>query len=138
MLRQRSLGSRPMADEHLIRETIENYWKAFSAGDHDALLALFTDDATVEDPVGLPPHVGKPAGAAFYESARALADSIELRSLDITFVCGDEAAFAMQIRPTIGGVTYVLDAIDVMTFADDGRITSMRAFFQQDLMRPAG
>jgi steroid delta-isomerase len=126
-----------MADEQMIRDTIANYWKAFSAGDHDALLALFTDDATVEDPVGSSPHVGKAAIAAFYESAHALADSIELRSLDITLVCGDQAAFAMQIRPTIGGTTYLLDAIDVMTFADDGRITSMRAFFQQDQMRPA-
>ena len=52
-------------------------------------------------------------------------------------VCGDQAAFAMQIRPTIGGATYVLDGIDVMTFADDGRITSMRAFFQMEKMRPA-
>ena len=126
-----------MVEEHVIRETIANYWKLFSAGDVDALVALFTDDATVEDPVGSPVHEGKAAVRAFYESAHALADSIELRGIDITLVCGDQAAFAMEIRPTIGGATYVLPAIDVMTFADDGRITSMRAFFQQELMRPA-
>ena len=126
-----------MADEVTIRETIANYWKRFSAGDVDELVALFTDDATVEDPVGSPVHEGKEAVRAFYESAHALADSIELRGLDLTLVCGDQAAFAMEIRPTIGGATFVLNAIEVMTFADDGRITSMRAFFQQDLMRPA-
>jgi steroid delta-isomerase len=74
---------------------------------------------------------------AFYESAQALADSIELRSLGVTEVCGDQAAFAMEIRPVIGGTTYLLHAIDVMTFADDGRITSMRAFCQQEKLRPA-
>src|SRR3954468_3024378 len=108
MLRQRSLGSRRMADEHVIRETIENYWKAFSAGDRDAWLALFTDDATVEDPVGTPVPEGRDAIGAFFESAQSLADSIELRSLDVTAVCGDQAAFTMQIRPAMGGTTFAL------------------------------
>ena len=126
-----------MADESTIRATIETYWKAFSAGDRDAWLALFTDDATVEDPVGTPVHEGKAAIGAFFDSNRQLADSIELRSLDITNVCGNEAAFVMQVRPVIGGATFALEAIDVMRFADDGRITSMRAFFQLEKMRPA-
>ena len=126
-----------MADETTIRETIASYWKFFSAGDLDALVALFTDDATVEDPVGSPVHEGKAAVRQFYESAHALADSIELRGLDITLVCGDQAAFAMEIRPLIGGAEFVLEAIDVMTFTDDGRIRSMRAFWQQEKMRPA-
>ena len=126
-----------MADETTVRETIEQYWKRFSVNDVDGLVALFTEDATVEDPVGSPVHRGIDAIRSFYESAHSLADSIELRGLDVTLVCGDQAAFAMEIRPEIGGTTYSLPAIDVMTFADDGRITSMRAFFQQDLMRPA-
>ena len=126
-----------MADESVIRETIENYWKAFSAGDRDAWVALFTDNATVEDPVGTPVHRGKDAIGGFFESAHSLADSIELRSLDITAIVGNEAAFAMEIRPNIGGTMFVMEAIDVMTFADDGRITSQRAFWQQEKMRPA-
>jgi steroid delta-isomerase len=126
-----------MADDSVIRETIENYWKAFTAGDRDAWVALFTDDATVEDPVGTPVHRGKDAIGGFFESAHSLADSIELRSVDITAIVGNEAAFAMEIRPTIGGTMFVLEAIDVMTFADDGRITSQRAFWQQEKMRPA-
>ncbi|MEY2404222.1 MAG: steroid Delta-isomerase [Acidimicrobiaceae bacterium] len=126
-----------MPDERVIRGTIENYWKAFTIGDRDAWVALFTDDATVEDPIGTPVHHGKEAIGAFFESAHSLADSIELRSLDITAIVGNEAAFAMEIRPVIGGTTFVLVAIDVMTFADDGRITSQRAFWQQEKMRPA-
>ncbi|MEY2434698.1 MAG: steroid Delta-isomerase [Acidimicrobiaceae bacterium] len=126
-----------MADERTIRETIENYWKAFTANDRDAWVGLFTDDATVEDPVGAPVHRGKGAIGGFFEVSHSLADSIELRSLDITAVCGHQAAFAMQIRPVIGGATFVLEAIDVMTFAEDGRITSQRAFWQQEKMRPA-
>jgi steroid delta-isomerase len=126
-----------MPDESVIRETIENYWKAFTAGDRDAWVALFTDDATVEDPVGSPVHSGKDAIGAFFEVSHSLADSIELRSLDILAIVGNEAAFAMEIRPNIGGAAMVLEAIDVMTFADDGRITSQRAFWQMEKMRPA-
>ena len=126
-----------MADESTIRATIESYWKAFTAGDRNAWVGLFTDDATVEDPVGTPVHKGKEAIGAFFEVSHSLADSIELCSLDITAIVGHEAAFAMEIRPVIGGATYVLEAIDVMTFADDGRITSQRAFWQQEKMRPA-
>ena len=126
-----------MADESVIRETIDNYWKAFTAGDRDAWVALFTDDATVEDPVGTPVHHGKEAIGGFFEASHSLADSIELRSLDITAIVGDQAAFAMEIRPNIGGMAMVLEAIDVMTFAEDGRITSQRAFWQMEKMRPA-
>jgi steroid delta-isomerase len=126
-----------MVDENVIRGTIESYWKTFTAGDRDAWLELFTDGATVEDPVGTPAHRGKDAISRFFETSHSLADSIELRSLDITAIVGNEAAFAMEIRPVIGGATYVMEAIDVMTFADDGRITSQRAFWQQETMRPS-
>ena len=126
-----------MPEKSVIHETIEYYWKAFTAGDRDAWVALFTDDATVEDPIGSAVHRGKEAIAAFFDVSHSLADSIELRSLGVTAVVGNEAAFAMEIRPNIGGTIYVLEAIDVMTFADDGRITSQRAFWQQEKMRPA-
>ena len=93
--------------------------------------------ATVEDPVGTPVHRGADEIGAFFDSSRSLADSIELRSLDVTMVCGNEAAFAMQVRPVIGGATYAMEAIDVMSFADDGRITSMRAYWQPERLRHA-
>ena len=137
MLRRRRTTVRCMADETTIRDTIDRYWKAFSAGDRDGWLSLFTDDATVEDPVGSPLRNGRDEIGAFFDESQGLADSIELRSLDITSVCGDQAAFAMQIRPVIGGTAFVMQAIDVMTFADDGRISSQRAFWQPESMRPA-
>ena len=52
-------------------------------------------------------------------------------------ICGDEAAFTMQARPMLGGAEYVVDIIDVMTFDDDARITTMKAFWDPAAMRPA-
>jgi len=126
-----------MSDEATIRSVIEQYWAAFSAGDRAAWLALYAEDATVEDPVGSGVRVGHEGIGAFWDETRELADSIELRSKGIVNVCGDEVAFAMEVRPTIGGTTFSMTAIDVMRFNDDGRIQTMRAFWQPELMCPA-
>jgi steroid delta-isomerase len=125
-----------MSDEATIRSVIDKYWAAFSAGDRDGWVALFAEDATLEDPVGTPVRRGHAEIGEFYDQSAGLADSIELRSLGITNVCGNEAAFAMEIRPAMGGATFVMTAIDVMSFTEDGRIASMRAFWQPESMRP--
>ena len=51
--------------------------------------------------------------------------------------CPTASSFTMQARPNLGGDVYVIDIIDVMTFDDDAKITSMRAFFDPEAMRPA-
>ena len=43
----------------------------------------------------------------------------------------------MQARPSIGGTTLVVDIIDVMTFDDAGKITTMRAYWDPAEMHPA-
>ena len=42
------------ADAATIRATVEAYCAAFTAGDQDAYVDLFADDAWIEDPVGTP------------------------------------------------------------------------------------
>jgi steroid delta-isomerase len=125
------------ADPSAIRTTMEQYLARFSAGDRAGWLALWSDDCTMEDPVGSPLKRGKEAIAAFYDEGQKAADSIELRPTGFMIVCGDEGSFAMEVRPTLGGQTMVLPAIDVMTFDDDARITSQRAFVDYGQLRPA-
>ncbi len=125
------------ADATTIRATVERYCAAFSARDRDAYVALFVDDAWIEDPVGTPRRDGHAGIGAFFDESSGMADAIELRQTGPVRVAAGEAAFPMQARPTIGGSTFVVDIIDVMTFADDGRITTMRAFWDPAEMRPA-
>jgi steroid Delta-isomerase len=125
-----------MADSTAIEATIERYWATFSTGDREGWLALFADDATVEDPVGSPLREGKAAIAEFFDQSQMLADRIVLDGRTAQ-VCGHEAAFHMQIRVITDQTTLVMDAIDVMTFDDDARITSMRAFFDPSKARIA-
>jgi steroid delta-isomerase len=125
------------ADAATIRSVVDAYCAAFTKADRDAYTALFADDAWIEDPVGTPRHQGREAIGAFFEQSRSLAESIELRLTGPVRVAAGECAFPMQARPELGGTTFAVDIIDVMTFDDDGRITTMRAFWDGAEMHPA-
>jgi len=124
-----------MPTEDELRATLIRYTEAFSAGDADAWVGLFTEDATVEDPVGSPKHVGRDAIRAFFEAGHAMADKITLTIKEGPVVCGSEGSFAMEVMSEMGGATIVLTAIDVMTFDDAGAITSQRAFWSPSGIR---
>src|SRR5690242_13579310 len=109
------------ADAATIRATVDAYTAAFTKGDRAAYVALFTEDAWIEDPVGTPRRVGPDAIGGFFDESSGMADAIELRQTGPVRVAAGECAFPMQARPDIGGTTFVVDIIDVMTFADDGR-----------------
>jgi steroid Delta-isomerase len=90
----------------------------------------------MEDPVGSPVRNGKEI-AAFYDGSVGGADSVSLTPVGDPIVVGAQAAFRFEIRPVLGGATFSMFAIDVMTFDDQARITSQRAFVDFTTMTPA-
>ena len=126
-----------MAEPDQIRSTVEQYLARFTANDRDGWLALWADDATMEDPVGSELRRGKDEIGAFFDQGQTQADSVELRPDGPVIVLGHEAAFTFQVRPTLGGTAFLLPAVDVMTFDDDGLITSQRAFVDFAMLAPA-
>ncbi len=125
------------ADAATIRATVDRYTACFSAADKDAFLANFADDAWIEDPVGTPRRDGKASIGEFWDQTQGMAESVELRRTGPVRVAAGEAAFPMQARPVIGGTTFCVQIIDVMSFDDEGRITTMRAFWDPAEMGPA-
>jgi steroid delta-isomerase len=125
------------ADAATIRAAVEAYCASFTKGDQAAYVDLFTPDAWIEDPVGTPKHEGHEGIGGFFAQSSSLAESIELRQTGPVRVAAGECAFPMQARPVIGGATFAVDIIDVMTFDDVGKITTMRAFWDPAEMRPA-
>lgn len=117
-----------------VAETVRRYLDAVAARKVEEIVALYTEDATVEDPVGGDPVVGHEAIRGFYGG---LGDEMEteLRTLR---VAGDarSAAFHFLVRTTLpdGGVVEI-EPIDVMTFDDEGRITGMRAYWSPSDIR---
>lgn len=126
-----------MPDSASVQKTIATYLATFTADDREGWLDCFADGAWIEDPVGTPRRTGRDEIGAFWDETHAVPDTIELRSAGITNIIGSEAAFTMQARPNLGGEVYVIDIIDVMSFDDEAKITTMRAFFDPATMRPA-
>lgn len=125
------------ADAATIRATVDAYCAAVSGGDRDAYVAFFAEDGWIEDPVGTERLTGSEAIGAFFDRSQGMADSIALVRTGPVRAAAGECAFPIQARPEMGGSTFVVDIIDVMTFDDRGKITSMRAFWDAAEMRPA-
>ncbi len=117
-----------MADAAAIRSTIHTYCERYT-DDRDGWLDLFAEGATVEDPVGSDVVVGKEAIGAFWDMAHGLADTVTLTPSAYVKVAGNEAAFAMDARMESADGVSGMSVIDVMTFDDDGKITSQRAYW---------
>ncbi len=124
----------PAPTPERIRATVDAYVAAYRSSDKEALLACFADDCEWTDPVGTSTHHGRGGVAAFWDGARALADSIVLEPADV-HVCGNEAAMVFEIRATIGGNTMTMDAVDVFEFDDDALIRRGKAYWDMTKAR---
>jgi steroid delta-isomerase len=117
----------PSAEQ--ITQTVHRYLEFVSKGQPDEIAALYADDATVEDPVGGEVHIGRQAIRGFYgtlENVKAQTEMLTLRAL------GNEAAFHWTLSIDFGGSGMRIDIISTMTFDDDGKIASMKAYWGQD------
>ncbi|HEY0951675.1 nuclear transport factor 2 family protein [Nocardioides sp.] len=117
------------ASRERIREVVDRYVELVGAGTADEIVALYAEDAVVEDPVGSEPRVGHGAIRDFYATLEGLDQATRLLAVRIA---GGEAAFHFEVATLADGVTYTLAPVDVMAFDDDGRITSMRAYWGEE------
>jgi steroid delta-isomerase len=114
------------ASPEKIREVIDQYVARVATGTTDEVLELYADGATVEDPVGTEVRSSRESIREFYAGLEGLEQAGEVLSVRIA---GGEAAFLFELRTKAGDQTYTLAPIDVMTFDDAGRITSMKAYW---------
>ncbi len=123
-----------MADANHIRQVYERYPEMVTKGDVEGIVELYSDDATIEDPIGSELHRGRDAIRAFYKAA---AGTITMRCTGPVRVAGNEAATPLVVLIGPEGQQQALDIISAMVFDEKGKITSMRAFWSMDAMRPA-
>ena len=100
--------------------------------DIDGIMALYADDATAEDPVGGNPVQGSEALRGFYAMA---APALQVELTGPICVAGNQCAFPLLAQLTLGDKTQYLDAIDVLCFNVDGKITNMRAYWNPAELR---
>ena len=124
-----------MTDTAARMAVCQAYLDGLVAGDLDAVLSLFADDATVEDPVGTEPKVGREALAAFYQIACDFVTAAQLTGTPR--VAGNEVAFPFEITTGSGDNASIISIIDAFRFNEAGKIVSMRAWWGGDNVRPA-
>lgn len=121
-----------MISEKQMKEAMQAYIDLFNKADAAGIADLYADDATVEDPVGKPLKKGKAEIAAFYQYAIKTGAQLKLAA-PIRASQGNSAAMAFDVNLTMppdqGGARAVIHVIDVMTFNDAGKFSSMRAFW---------
>jgi steroid Delta-isomerase len=114
----------PSAEQ--ITQTVNRYLELVGKGQADDVVELYAEDATVEDPVGSEVHIGHHAIRGFYaniENVKARTEVETLRAL------GQEAAFHWQLSLDFDDSSMRIDIISVMTFNDDAKIASMKAYW---------
>jgi ketosteroid isomerase-like protein len=113
---------------------------AVEAGDRDGWLALFTDDAVVEDPIGPSPlnpegggRRGKEAIAGFWDEVISMG---RVRfTLRESYACGAECANVGRITTTLpDGNRSIVEGVYTYRVDDAGRIEALRAFWEFDAM----
>ena len=124
------------------RELARRSQAAVAAKDRSAWLALFADDAVVQDPIGPSPldpggagHRGAAAIAAFYDTVIATAERITFE-IESSYLCGDEVADVGVIRTMLPGGRQVAVVRGVYTYRTngDGKLAALRAFWEFDAL----
>ncbi|MEB3030318.1 nuclear transport factor 2 family protein [[Mycobacterium] nativiensis] len=114
-------------------DTIRRYVALLESGSADDLVALFAENATVEDPVGGEVRHGRESIHAFFTTLENLERHTELT---LVRVVEDEAAFAFTITFTAGDTQLRLQPIDTVVFNANGEISSLRSYFASSDMTP--
>lgn len=126
-----------MPSPEQVQGAVDAYVAAYMANDRDAFLDAFADEGVIEDPVGTPAHAGRDARGAFWDTVHQLTERMTFDVKDVV-VCGSEAAMVFRIHAGTADAGIVLDAVDVFQVDDDGKISSMRAFWDMSRATPAG
>jgi ketosteroid isomerase-like protein len=124
---------------HPARVAARRSMDAVIRGAKDEWLALFAEDAVVEDPVGssiFDPegvgHHGKAAISAFWDKAIALAERFEFDIRD-SFAAGSEVANVGTISAFLpGGMRVDTEGVFVYRVDEAGQIQSLRAFWETE------
>ena len=107
-------------------KTVKRYLELAGEGRTDDIVELYAEDGTVEDPVGGEVHIGHEAIRRFYSALSDVNAEPELFTLR---AIGNEAAWYWALKVDVGGNRMRIEIISTMTFNDDGKVASMKAYW---------
>jgi hypothetical protein len=130
-----------MDTEHPARVASKRSASAVERGAKEEWLNLFTDDAIVEDPVGVSPldpegkgHVGKTAIAAFWDRNIGT-NKIEF-DIHHSYAAGNEVANTGTITTMLPNeMKVIVEGTFVYKVNEEGKLISLRAFWETDKLK---
>lgn len=114
-----------MPDPEKMIAAVHAYVAAFDANSTDQIVALFAQDATVEDPVGSDVIKGIDAIRDFYKKAVGARLVLE----GPVRVTQEYAAFPFTVYAQVDGKEISVEVIDTFRFNDANQVVEMRAYF---------
>lgn len=115
-----------MPSPEAVTETVNRYLALLATGTADDIVALYAADATIEDPIGSDIRRGHDAIRAFYAGFQDAKKETELAEVRVS---GSEAAFLWHLTLDAGDSRTRISPISTMSFDQDAKIMSMRAFW---------
>lgn len=125
-----------MISAQQIQTTMARYVELVDAGDIDGILALYSEDATVEDPVGQPPIQGLADIARFYRQGLGASKVSATLTGPVRATLNGCGAMPFRVDMQWAGQPCSLHVIDVMEFDEDGKIRSMKAYWSEANIGP--
>lgn len=114
---------------------VKEYLAALQNQDLNAIVALYAEGATVEDPVGSPMLIGTAAIKAFYQRATSVKLNAEL--LGDVRQAGDFVAFPFAITLPNEQGQVRMEIIDTFKLDKAGKITEMKAYWSKENCKPS-
>lgn len=125
-----------MTDAELARQAVLRHCSLFNDADLSGWLDNFTDSPVLEEPVGTTLREGREALKEMFEAFVAMGVRATMTSIQM-IVNWPEAAVRMEVRLQIRTAVQDLEAIEIFTFADDGRVARIRTFVDTEAMAAA-
>ena len=115
--------------EHM-RDAVLTYFASFASADVDGIVALFADDAVVEDPIGGARMEGIEAIRGFFKGGfDYVGGGYQFLPEGNVRVAANHAACAAIATCDKANPPFRLETLDVMTFGEDGKIIAMKAYW---------
>jgi steroid delta-isomerase len=124
-----------------VRKACENYVKAWKTNDKALLMSILAEDAVFCDPVGTPAFVGLEGVGRFWDFSHTGTDRTLNPVLEEIRACANEGIlrFTMQVRIPSANQGLDLSIIEYVVINDEGKIKSLRAFWDEKAVsKPEG
>lgn len=125
-----------MISAQQIQTTMARYVELVDAGDIDGILALYSEGATVEDPVGQPLIQGLADIERFYRQGLGASQVSATLTGPVRATLNGCGAMPFRVDMQWAGQPCSLHVIDVMEFDDAGKIRSMKAYWSEANIGP--